>query len=466
MTTYALSSHEARRDFWKRFARLLLIIAGQNVIVYGVNLLDNIMIGQISNAEAAISGIFIVNQIQFLLQMIVGGIADGAGVLCSRYWGEGNIPNIKKAASTAMAFGVVLSGLMMAAALLFPHAVLSIFTDKETVIAEGTKYLRIVCFTYVIFSVTQILLGVLRSVECAFIGFVNSCAAFVVNLTLNYALIFGHFGLPELGIRGAAIATLVSRIVELLIVLVYLAFFDKKLKVKLTDFFRFDRSITGMFMKYSLPVLLSATSWGIAMGLQTAILGRLEESVISANSIASTVFQIVTVFTYASATAASIMIAKTIGEGKLDAGGDTESLKAEVRHRARWLEILFLGIGLVTGAALFLFKDVVIGFYEITPATRQYALSFMTVLSVTVIGTSYQMPSLGGLLRGGGDTKFVLFNDIIFMWCIVLPASFIAAFVLKLSPVIVFICLKSDQVLKCFVALFKVNRFRWIKKLQ
>ncbi len=463
---YGLSSRESRRDFWKRFAVLLLVIAGQNVIVYGVNLLDNIMIGRIENAGAAISGIFIVNQIQFLLQMIVGGIADGAGVLCSRFWGEGNIRDIKKTSSTAMAVGVALSGLLTAAALLFPRQVLSLFTDKPAVIEEAAKYLYIVCFTYVVFTVTQVLLGVLRSVECAFIGFVNSCAAFVVNLTLNYILIFGHCGFPAMGVRGAAIATLISRVVELVIVIVYIAFFDRKLKLKLKDFFVFDRDITGKFMRYSLPVLLSATAWGIAMGLQTAILGRLEEAVISANSIASTVFQIVTVFTYASATAASIMIGKTIGEGGLDSGGDPALLKAEVKHRSIRLELLFLGIGAVTGAALFLLKDLVIGFYDISPATKQMAVDFMTVLSVTVVGTSYQMPSLAGILRGGGDTKFILYNDIVFMWGIVLPASFLAAFVLKLSPVIIFICLKSVQILKCFVAIVKVNRFRWIKKLQ
>ena len=198
------------------------------------------------------------------------------------------------------------------------------------------------------------------------------------------------------------------------------------------------------------------------MGMQTAILGRLTDPVISANSIASTVFQIISVFSYGSATAASVMIGKTIGEGK-DAGADV--LKKEIMHRAHVLQIVFLCIGTATGIALFLFKDFIIGFYNITPDTVTLAVQFMTVLSVTVIGSSYQMPCLTGIVRGGGDTKFVLFNDIIFMWGIVLPSSFAAAFIFELHPIFIFMCLKADQILKCFVAVVKVNSGNWMKKI-
>ena len=462
--TDSLSTPLARRDFWRRFARLLLTIAGQNIIVYGVNLLDNIMIGRLGDAaELAISGVFIVNQIQFLLQMIVHGISDGTVVMCSRFWGEKNIADIKRAAATALRFAMILSGAMLAVALAFPRPVLSIFTDKPAVIDEAVKYLRIVAFTYVFFAVTQVLLGMLRAVESAFIGFVNSCAALVVNLVLNYVLIFGHFGFPAMGIRGAAIATLVSRMVELGIVVVYLAFFDKKLKVKPAELFRTDREISKRFVKVALPVMASGTSWGIAMGLQTAILGRLEDSVITANSIASTVFQIMSVFIYGSATASSVMIGKTIGEGS--SLGDPDALKAEIRHRAGWMQIVFLCLGAVTGIGLYLCRPFILGFYDISAGTRDLAMQFMAVLSVTVVGTAYQMACLTGIVRGGGDTKFVFINDLIFMWGIILPSSFLAAFVFGFPPVVIFFCLKADQILKCAVAVVKVNRYRWMKKI-
>ena len=464
--TYTLSSKQSRAEFWKRWIRMLLIIAGQNVIVYGVNLADNIMIGQLGQAaELAISGVFIVNQLQFLLQMIVNGIADGTVVMCSRSWGEKNIEGIKKAASTAMRTGLIISGLMLAAVLIFPDAVLGIFTDKVHVIEEAKKYLFIVAFTYVIFAATQVLLGVMRSVECAFIGFVNSCAALVINLVLNYLLIFGHFGFPALGVRGAAIATLISRIIELLIVVVYIAVFDKKLKLKFSDFLHTDREITKKFIKVSTPVIMSGTSWGIAMGLQTAILGRLTDPVITANSIASTIFQIVTVVIYGAASAASVMIGKTIGEGKLDSGGDADLLRNELKHRARWLQVIFLGLGLATSMTLLGLRDFIISCYDVTPETAELAKQFISVLCVTVVGTAYQMACLTGIVRGGGDTKFVFYNDLIFMWGLVLPSSFIAAFVLETSPLWIFICLKADQILKCSVAVVKVNRFKWMKKI-
>ena len=173
--------------------------------------------------------------------------------------------------------------------------------------------------------------------------------------------------------------------------------------------------------------------WGVAMATQTAILGHMGASAISANSIATTIFQIVSVMVFASASATTIVIGKTIGEGHMD----------KIKAYAKTLQMLYLMIGLCTGVLLFITKDYVLGFYSISEEARVLALQFMTVLSVTVCGTAYQMPCLTGIVRSGGDTKFVLINDTIFMWMIVLPASALCAFVFDLSPLITFICLKS-----------------------
>ena len=169
-----------------------------------------------------------------------------------------------------------------------------------------------------------------------------------------------------------------------------------------------------------------------------------------------------------SSTATSVALGKLIGEGKkacaegLLSNGD---FKDEVIQKAKHLQLIFISLGIGTSILLFTLKDLIIGFYDISVDTKYLAEQFMTVLSVTVIGTAYQMPSLTGIIRAGGETDFVFYNDLIFMWGIVLPSSFIAAFVLHLSPIIVFICLKSDQILKCAVAVFKVNRFNWISDI-
>ncbi len=453
-----------RKDFKKRFWRMLIVIALQNVIVYGVNLLDNVMVG--GYTELALQGVALVNQIQFLLQMLIGGASDGTIVLASRFWGEKNIDGIKKTAKVAMRVALAIATVLFVFVFFFPAGALGILTDKPHVIAEGTKYMRIVCFSYFFFAGTQVLLGMLRSVETAWVGFMNSAAALCINGILNYTLIYGHFGAPEMGVAGAAIATLVSRIAEFCIVVVYLAFFDKKLHVKLSDFItpKLDGEIARKFVKAGLPVILSGGSWGIAQAMQTAILGRLTDPVISANSIATTVFSIMSVLLYGSATATSVMIGKTIGQWN-ESGRGEASLLAEIKTRSRWLQIVFLCLGAITGTMLFIMKDIIIGAYNISPETRELAVLFMTVLSVTVVGTAYQMPCLTGIVRGGGDTRFVLFNDLVFMWGIVLPASFLAAFVFDLPPVVIFFCLKSDQIWKCFVAVVKVNRYRWLKKL-
>lgn len=452
--------------FYKSFFIMLVTIAMQNLLVYGVNLADNIMLG--SYSELAMSGASLVNQIQFLLQMLIGGVGDGIIVIASRHWGEGDVGSVKRASSVGMRWGLAFAAVMLAAALFFPTQALGILTNKAELIEEAARYLRIIGFTYPIFALTNILLATLRSVETTRIGFFISLSTLITNVTLNYILIFGNFGAPEMGIRGAATATLISRIIELVIVTIYAAFVDRKLHLRLRDFFINCGDMPKRFLKTSVPVILSGASWGIAMGLQTAILGRLDNSVVPANSIAATVFSLVTVFIYGSASASSVALGKSIGENKKAVSAklmNSEDNFNDIKSKSRVLQIVYLALGIVTAAILFVLKGFIIRFYDISPETAVLADRFMCVLCITVIGTAYQMPALSGIVRAGGDTGFVFRNDLIFMWGIVLPSSFAAAFLLKLDPVIVFLCLKSDQILKCAVAAVKVNRFKWIRDI-
>lgn len=438
--------------FYKTFFRLTLTIALQNVIVFGVNLADNIMLGAYS--QEALSGSALVNQIQYLLQMLILGATESAVILSSRAWGRKDTKSIRSFTGIAMYVAVFIALALWAVVFFFPHWTLSLYSSDAAVIAEGTKYMQIVCFSYVFFAVTNTLIASMRSVETVKIGFFVSLSTLCINMCLNYILIYGNFGAPRLGVQGAAIATLISRIAETCIMVCYVAFADKKVRLRLSDIIKPARKLIKPYIKTGYPLLLSNAVWGFAMSVQTAILGHMGADVIAANSIATTVFQVITVITYGSASAASVLIGKTIGEGNSE----------RVKSYAVTMQLLFLCIGIFTGSALFFSKDIIINFYDVTEQTRALTLTFLTVLSITVVGTSYQMAALTGIVRGGGDTKFVLINDLIFMWGIVLPSSAICAYVFNLSPVITFICLKSDQILKCFVAIFKVNRFRWIKE--
>ncbi len=441
------------KTLYKKFFLMTLIIALQNVIVYGVNLADNIMIGAYD--QTAMSGIALVNQIQFFLQMIIMGVGEGIVIIASRYWGQKDMNGIKRVASVGMQIALTCAFLLWLTVFLAPSHVLSLLTNETPVIAEGVKYARIVCFSYFLFALNSVLLATMRSVETVKIGFYVSLTAMFTNIILNYLLIYGIWVFPELGSRGAAIATVISRGAEFIVILIYVAFSDKKLKLKLRDYFCFDRDIAWTYIKISLPLIASSAMWGIAQGTQTGILGRLGEATIAANSIAATVFQIISVVIYGAASATSVIIGRTLGEGK----------REYIKEYTRTLQVIYIGLGLLTGAFLFVFKDFIIGFYDITPDTYKLALQFMTVSSVTVIGTAYQMTCLTGIARGGGDTGIILINDTLHMWFIVIPAAALSAFVFGYSPVVVYICLKSDQVLKCAVAAYWINSYRWVKKI-
>ena len=440
------------KSFYRTFFRLTCVIALQNVLVYAVNLADNVMIGAYS--ETSMSGVALVNQIQFMLQMLVNGAGEGLIVMASRYWGERNLTSIHKTVSIGMWMGIAFAVLMWALVFFFPMPVLRLLTPEEPVLAEAAVYLRIVCFSYVFFAVTRLLLASMRSVETVNVGFAVSLVALVVNVVLNYALIFGKFGCPEMGVAGAAWATLTARIVETVVTVIYVRFFDRKLRLRLRNFFHIDGALLRHYVRYGSPVILSSGVWGIGMAAQTAILGHMGAASIAANSIATTAFNILTVVTYGSANASQVITAKTIGEQRVE----------DAKQYAKTFQILFLGIGIVTGTLIFFLRDLIVSMYKISGESAALSRDFLAVLSVTVVGTSYQMSCLCGIVRGGGDTRFVLYNDMIFMWGIVLPLTALAAFVLHWPPVAVFACLKSDQITKCAVAVVKVNRYRWIKK--
>ena len=441
------------KAFYKSFFTLTFIIALQNLVAFSVNLADSIMLGAYS--ELSLSGAAVSNQIQFLLQMVVNGIVGGLVVIASQYWGKKQITPIKKIFSVAFWLASGMSLVLATLAFFIPCELMGLLTNEAAVIQEGSQYLRIVCFSYVVFAITHVILGVLRSVETVKIGFWVSLSALFINIFLNYVLIYGRFGLPAMGIRGAAFATLIARFFELLLVLCYVAFIDKKLHLRIKDILKVEMVFLMDFKRTGLPTVLSATSWGIAMAVQGAILGRLGASTIAASSIATTIFQVAIVVAGGSSNSSNVIIGKAVGHGNLDT----------VKQYAKTLQILFVIIGVGTSLALYAGKLFILDFYRISAETEALAGRFILVLCITVIGTSYQMPSLTGIVAGGGDTKFVLFNDIIFMWCIVLPVSMLSAFVFKWPVIVTFACLKADQILKCGVAVVKVNRFTWIRKL-
>ena len=442
------------RPFYKSFFVMTFTLAMQNLIGFGVNLADSVMLGAYS--ENALAGSAVCNQIQFFLMMLANGVSAGMVVLCAQYWGKKETAPIHKIFSVAfilgLFFGVVLTVIAEAA----PSVLVHIFTDDEAIASAAIEYLDVIKYTYIIFTLTTIMTSVLRSVETVRIGFYVSLSSFALNVFLNYTLIYGKFGMPEMGIRGAAIATLIARILEILVVLTYILLIDKKLKLRLSSFFAVNVKYIRDYFKTGAPLMMSNVSWGFAMSIQGVIIGRLGAMAISANSIATTIFQVATVFCYAAGSVSSVLIGKTVGSG-----GTLELIK----RRSKNLQLIYLGIGVCGSAILLMCKTLILDYYDTSPETYRMTEIFIYILAVTIIGTSYEAPALCGIVSGGGETGFVFKNDFIFMWCIVLPLSLLSAFVFKFPVPVTFACLKADQVLKCAVAYFKVNRFRWIREL-
>lgn len=442
------------KSFYRSFFAIMIPLAGQNLLSFSVNLIDNIMLGSLD--QAALAGNSLSDQVQFLVHMIVNSICAGVVIFGSQYWGEGRKDPIKTVMGVALRvmafFGV---GMFLICAIM-PDRVIGLMTNDAEVIASGVQLLRIVAFSYLFFGITAVLLATLRSIESVRIGLFISATTMVVGVILNYCLIFGRMGFPRLGLVGAGLATVITRAIELIIVILYIRFKERGIFISFRDALRWDSGYAKDFFKTIWPVMLGDALWGIGGVVQSSILGHMGKDVTSANAIALTVFQITAVIAYGSASASGVMTGKAIGEGDI----------LKVKAQTKTFQVMYLVIGVLSGLLMFFLKDWIILLYpKVSMESKALAVQFMTVLSVTIAGTAYQMSCLTGIVRAGGDTSFVLRNDLVFVWLVVVPLALLSSVVFRFPPFVTFLCLKCDQVLKCFVAVFKVNSFNWMKKL-
>lgn len=441
------------RSFYRMLCALAVPISLQNLITFAVGFADNLMVSRLG--DAAVSGVFMGNQIQTFLQLMLTGVVQTTGILAAQYWGKRDMPAIKQIVSLSMRAGLLLGLITMLAALLLPSRLIGLLTPDPEVIAEGTVYLSTVAWSFLFYAVSQIVIAAMRSVENARVGLYLSLITLVVNIGLNYLFIFGKCGLPAMGIFGAALATLISRIVECAAAVLYARFAEFKMNLRIRDFLTpVDRTLTRDFFRYGAPIMAGEIVWAINTVTQSGILGRFSKEVISASSIAGNMHNLVYIWVRGLASAVAVITGKTVGAGLVE----------KVREYARTTQILFLGVGLFTASFILLIRMPFLSLFAVSASAQQYAAQFLIVMAVSMLGTCYQMPCLSGLVKAGGDTSFVFKNDTIHVFCIVLPSALLASY-LGAPPVAVYACLKCDQILKCFVAAVKVNRYQWIRNL-
>lgn len=441
------------RNYYRDLVTLAVPVALQSLITFLVSFADNLMVNSLG--DAAVSGVYMGSQIQTFIQLFTSGIAGAILIIAAQYWGRGEREPIRKIAAIGIRISVLVGVVFTAICVLLPTPIIRFFTADEGVIAEGTVYLRWVALSYIFFCVTQALIAAMRAVEVARIGMLVSLVSLAVNIGLNYVLIFGKLGFLAMGVKGAAIATVFSRVAEFVVIVYYVFVHDRRLSFRAKDVGLRDRPLSRDFIRYGIPLVAGEVVWSINMMFNSKLLGGYGETVITAASVANTLNTLAFITISGLASAVGIITGKTIGAGK------TELMK----EYARTTQVLFLCVGLFSGVLLALIAKPFIGLYGgiSSEATRQ-SLNFARVLTVTIIGSGYQMPCLFGLVKSGGDISFVFRNDTIFVFLVVLPSAAIAAH-LGAPAWVTFACLKCDQIFKCFVAVVKVNRFNWMKNL-
>ena len=440
------------KSFYKNLIMLAIPISLQNAITFAVNFADNLMIGTLG--DNAISGVYVGNQMQTVLQMFVAGIEGAILILAAQYWGKKDTGSIRKVVSIGIKFAAGVGILTTLTAVLLPGPLIRMFTAEAGVVSEGAVYLQIVGFSYIFFCISQVMIASMRSVETAKIGLYISVMTLVVNISLNYILIFGKLGLPALGVQGAAIATLISRILETLVSVIYVFSVDKKLKFGVRDLLRTDKQLLKDFVRYGLPIIAGQLVWSVNMLANTRILGAYSAGVIAATSITGMLHNLIYVWVNGLASAVGVITGKTVGAGKYDL----------MKEYSKTVQMLFLLVGIVSGGLVLLLRDGFIGLYSASEEAQMYSRQFINVISVTLVGTCYQMPTLFGLVKSGGDISFVFKMDTVFVFLVVLPSAILCQY-LGAAPWIVYTALRCDQILKCFVAIVKINRYNWMKNL-
>lgn len=441
------------KDFYKTLAKLALPVALQQLISLCVVMLDNVMVASLG--DLALSSVSQANQVTVFFTFIVRGVSGGAALMISQYWGKKDVERIKQI------FAVIfqVTGLIALAVNIFvffcPTIVLRFFTNDADIISSAQGYIKIVSFSYLLFALADTFAAMLRCVEIVKITFAVSVFSLFTNLFLNYSLIGGNFGFPALGIEGAAIATVISRGLELAIVMVFFFCIQKRIPAKPIDLFRVDKLMYKDYAKYGLPILIGDIQWGMVGVFKSVIIGRLGVSMISAANIADTIMQLGLIFSNGLASAACVVIGKTVGVKNYEL----------TRKYSTTIQIIFVGVGVVMSSMVFLLRNPFVSLYDVSSETSTLAASLIAIGAITLLGTSYHVACFTGINRGAGDSKFVFKVDMICGWLIMLPLSFITAFVFKAPLPVIFIATRIDQCFKWIIALIRLKGDRWITNI-
>ncbi len=443
-----------KKDFIKLAAKLALPIMVQNLISTLVNVADTTMLGNVS--QTAMSASALANEFTFVLYCFYYGLATGTAVLCGQYYGKGDIKTTEKITALAIKMTVVISLISFAISFFFAGTVMRLFTDESATIAAGEEYLRVISFSYIFMGISQIYMSSLRSIGKVVIPSVTYVVSLSVNVFFNAAFIFGLFGLPKMGVTGVAIGTVIARAVEVAICFVYSVWFSE-LKLRLKYLFTSMGVLMGDFIKISAPAVANDLIWGLAASVFAMILGHIGDDMVAANAVAVMVVNIGAIACRGFANATTIIISQELGQNNIE----------NAKIYGKWMLYMTIVVSLFGCGVILAIRPFMMQYYsdKMTETAITYLGYLMIMTTWRLVGEGINTCLICGCFRGGGDSRFGMVMDAVFMWLVAIPLMAAAAYLFKFSPIIVYLVMSLDEYYKMPVVIHHFKKNKWMKNI-
>ena len=451
-----MKSFKGLKDpFYGQIAKLVIPIVLQNLLSSLVSSADVVMLNFVG--QSAISAVSLASQYAHVLFMLFYGLGTGATMLCAQYFGKKDFKAIEVVQGIALRFSLSVSIIVALLALTIPEYMMLVFTNDQELIALGAGYIRILSVCYLCWGVTEVYIAILRSVGRVAIGTVLNSIAVGLNVVLNAIFIFGWLGAPKMGVMGVALATSISRLVELALCFVVSAR-SEHIKLRFRTIFIRNKILFGDFIKLSLPAIGNDVVWGLAFSMYSVIIGHLGTDAVAANSLATVVRNFGTILCFGLANAGGILLGQKMGEGKL------EKTRSDGR-KVLWLTV---AAGVIGGVIVLIARPFVLmyaGSGNFTQTALEYLGVMLLINSYYVMGAAVNTTLIAGVFRAGGDSRFGLICVAIVMWVYAVPVGFLAAFVLKLPVLWVYFILCLDEFVKWPAVIHRYRSGKWLKNI-
>ncbi len=441
------------KSLYKQMLKIAIPISAQSLITVGINLLDTVMLSGMGDAQLSASSL--ATQFINIFMICCMGIGMGASVLTSRFWGMRELGSLKKVITIMMRFCLCFAGIFTVATILFPKGIMMIYTSDGEIIDYGVTYLRWLIPSYFCMGFALTTTVILRSIGQVKIPLISSITSFFINLFFNWVFIFGNLGAPRMEIGGAALSTLIARIFEVCFICGYLFFADKRICYRFRDLKTKCSDMLGEYIRISIPVLISDGLLALGNNAVAMVMGRIGQAFVAANSVTMVVQQLSNVLTVGISNASGIITGHTMGE--------VHYIKA---HKQGYTFIVIGSlIGMLAAVIIMVLKKPMIGYYKVSPEAKLVADQLMNAITFIVVFQSVSSILTKGVLRAGGDTKFLMLGDILFLWIASVPLGALAGLVFHLPAFWIYTFLKIDQVIKCLWCILRLRSGKWLKRI-